>query len=203
MEPPDVVVTETDPFFLGLLGKRLKKKGSRFIAYLQDIYPDIAVACGKAKEGFLIKKLRRWLFGAYAAADRVVVLSRDMQERCIENGVLRERIRVIPNWSDVENLYPIKEGNAFRREHQLDDKFVVMYSGNMGVPHLLEPVLDAAERLKNEPDIEFLFVGGGVQKRRSRNWPSPEESGTPDFCLISQRHNWLTASAQPTSRLFL
>ena len=64
---PDIVITETDPFFLGFLGRRIQKRhGSRFIAYLQDIYPDIAVACGKAREGFSIRRLRRWLFGAYA-----------------------------------------------------------------------------------------------------------------------------------------
>ncbi len=162
---PDVVVTETDPFFLGFLGRRLQKRhGCQFVAYLQDIYPDIAVACGKAREGTLIRGLRRKLFGAYAAADRVVVLSRDMQERCVENGVAPGRIEIIPNWSDVTNLFPVKTNNAFRREHGLDGRFVVMYSGNMGVPHLLEPILDAAATLSSDPQVVFYFLGGGVQK---------------------------------------
>jgi len=162
---PDVVITETDPFFVGLLGRRLQKRlGCRFIAYLQDIYPDIAVACGKAREGLLIGRLRSWLFGAYSQADRVVVLSRDMKQRCIENGVLSERIEIIPNWSDVTALYPVKVNNAFRKEHGLDGKFVVMYSGNMGVPHLLEPILDAAEELAGDERVVVYFVGGGVQK---------------------------------------
>ncbi len=162
---PDIVVTETDPFFLGFLGRRIQKKqGSRFVAYLQDIYPDIAVACGKARDGWLIRQLRKRLFGAYAAADRVVVLSRDMRERCVQNGVATERLETIPNWSDVSSLYPVKSNNAFRREHGLEGKFVVMYSGNMGVPHLLEPLLDAAARLASDAEIVFYFVGGGVQK---------------------------------------
>ncbi|HVJ67863.1 MAG TPA: glycosyltransferase family 4 protein [Caulifigura sp.] len=162
---PDIVVTETDPFFLGFLGRRIQKhRGSRFVAYLQDIYPDIAVACGKAREGFLIRRLRAWLFAAYAAADRVVVLSRDMKERCIKNGVSADRIEIIPNWSDVTSLYPVKANNAFRREHHLEGKFVVMYSGNMGVPHLLMPVIEVAARLADDPNIVFYFVGGGVQK---------------------------------------
>jgi glycosyltransferase involved in cell wall biosynthesis len=162
---PDIVVTETDPFFLGFVGRRIqKRRGSRFIAYLQDIYPDIAVACGKARDGLFIRTLRSWLFGAYSRADRVVVLSRDMKQRCVENGVAPERIAVIPNWSDVTSLFPVKVNNAFRRAHGLGGKFVVMYSGNMGLPHLLEPVLDAAQLLADERDVEFMFVGGGVQK---------------------------------------
>ncbi|OAI56535.1 hypothetical protein AYO47_08925 [Planctomyces sp. SCGC AG-212-M04] len=163
---PDIVVTETDPFFLGFLGRRIqKRRGSRFVAYLQDIYPDIAVACGKVRDGRLIRTLRSWLFGAYSRADRVVVLSRDMKERCVKNGVAAERIAVIPNWSDVTSLFPVKANNAFRRQHGLEGKFVVMYSGNMGLPHLLEPVLDAAQFLTEEREVEFLFVGGGVQKQ--------------------------------------
>ncbi|QDT55855.1 putative glycosyl transferase [Caulifigura coniformis] len=162
---PDIVVTETDPFFVGLLGRRLQKRlGCRFIAYLQDIYPDIAVACGKAREGFLIGRLRSALFGAYSKADRVVVLSRDMKRRCIANGVSDDRIEIIPNWSDVTALYPVKVNNAFRKEHGLEGKVVVMYSGNMGVPHLLEPILDAAEGLAGDESVVFYFVGGGVQK---------------------------------------
>ncbi|MBX3441644.1 MAG: glycosyltransferase family 4 protein [Planctomyces sp.] len=162
---PDIVITETDPFFLGLLGKRLKRKfGCRFVAYLQDLYPDVAVAVGKARETLSIRRLRRALFGAYAAADRVVVLSRDMRERCAEHGVDERRIDIIPNWADVESLRPLKENNEFRRQQGLSDEFVVMYSGNMGLPHLLTPILDAAEQLNGRPDIRFLFVGEGVQK---------------------------------------
>jgi colanic acid biosynthesis glycosyl transferase WcaI len=162
---PDIVVTETDPFFVGLLGRQLKRKtGCRFVAYLQDIYPDVAVACGKAREGWLVRRLRRWLFGAYSEADRVIVLSRDMQERCVRNGIAAERIRVIPNWADVTGVYPIKSKNAFRREHGLEGRFVVMYSGNMGLPHLLAPLIDVAELLQEDVDVVFYFVGGGVQK---------------------------------------
>lgn len=163
---PDVVITETDPFFLGLLGRRLQRKlGARFVAYLQDIYPDVAVAVGKAKESWLVGRLRKVLFGAYSRADRVVVLSRDMKDRCVEHGVAESRIATIPNWADTELLRPIRENNAFRQQQGLEDRYVVMYSGNMGLPHLLTPILNAAERLRERKDIVFMFVGEGVQKR--------------------------------------
>jgi colanic acid biosynthesis glycosyl transferase WcaI len=163
---PDVVITETDPFFLGLLGRRLQRKlGARFVAYLQDIYPDVAVVVGKAKEGRMVRRLRKMLFGAYSRADRVVVLSRDMKTRCVEHGVTESRIATIPNWADTEQLTPIRTHNAFREQQGLGDRFVVMYSGNMGLPHLLTPILDAAAALQGRQDIVFLFVGEGVQKK--------------------------------------
>jgi glycosyltransferase involved in cell wall biosynthesis len=162
---PDIVVTETDPFFLGLLGRRLQKKlKCRFVAYLQDLYPDIAVACGMIREGAVVRTWRKALFGAYSRADRVVVLSRDMKERCVEHGVPESRLAIIPNWADTDGIRPIRNGNEFRGVQNLGDRFVVMYSGNMGTPHLLTPILDAAEQLKSREEIVFLFVGGGVQK---------------------------------------
>lgn len=163
---PDVVITETDPFFLGLLGRRLQSRlGCRFVAYLQDIYPDIAVAVGKASEGVLVRRWRAALFGAYRKADRVVVLSDDMKKRCIEHGVSPDRLVIIPNWADTENIRPVIGENQFRTAQGLGDKLVVMYSGNQGLPHLLTPILGAAEQLRDRSDIEFLFVGEGVQRK--------------------------------------
>ena len=163
---PDIVVTETDPFFLALLGKRLqRKRRCQFVAYLQDIYPDVAVAVGATREGVIARIVRGLIFGAYRVADRVVVLSRDMQLRCEKHGVRAERIRVIPNWADVDAVRPVTGPNEFRQAQGVDDKFVVMYSGNQGLPHLLAPILDAAEQLRSRPEIVFLFVGDGVQKQ--------------------------------------
>ncbi|WP_437191423.1 glycosyltransferase family 4 protein [Planctomicrobium sp. SH527] len=166
---PDIVITETDPFFLPLLGRFIQwRYRIPFVAYLQDIYPDIAIALGKAKEGRLTKTLRNLLVSSYNKADRVVVLCNDMKTRCIQNGVQEEHIDIIPNWADCRQIYPIKENNEFRKQHQLDGKFVVMYSGNLGMAHLLDPILDAAVELKSHPEIVFLFIGEGVQKERLR-----------------------------------
>jgi glycosyltransferase involved in cell wall biosynthesis len=140
-----------------------RKIGCRFVAYLQDIYPDVAVAIGKAREGFVVRRLRKVLFDAWRAADRVIVVSREMKERCIRHGVRPEQIDVITNWADTDAIRPVRDGNLFRDKQALGDRFVVMYSGNMGLPHLLTPVLDAAERLSHREDVVFIFIGGGVQ----------------------------------------
>jgi glycosyltransferase involved in cell wall biosynthesis len=162
---PDVVVTETDPFFLAFVGRWMQfRHGSRFVVYLQDIYPDIAVAVGKLHEGFVSRMLRRLLFGVYRRADRVVVLSRDMEQTCLRYGVPADRLRVIPNWADTRRVTPRKEANDFRRRHHLEEKFVVMYSGNLGLAHPLVPILDAAEQLKGNSRIQFVFVGDGARR---------------------------------------
>jgi colanic acid biosynthesis glycosyl transferase WcaI len=54
--------------------------------------------------------------------------------------------------------------NPFRAEHGLDDRFVVMYSGNMGLAHTLTPILEAATALRQNPHVCFVFIGDGARR---------------------------------------
>ncbi len=165
--PPDVVVVETDPPLLCLLGSFLKHwHGSKLVVYLQDIYPDIAVAMGKLPDGPVTRRLRRLMFSTYRRADRVVVLSRDMEQTLASGGVTRDRIARIPNWVDTRAITPMRIRNAFRHRHELDGQFVVMYSGNLGLCQRLEDVLEAADRLRDRHDVLFLLVGDGASRAR-------------------------------------
>jgi colanic acid biosynthesis glycosyl transferase WcaI len=162
---PDVAVVETDPPLLCLIGWYLKRlRGAKLIVYLQDIHPDIAVALGKIRNGWLTRALRRLMFRTYRAADRVVVLSRDMRDRVIDSGVAPERVVCIPNWIDTQQVRPVKHFNAFRERQCRGAKFVVMYSGNLGLCQRLEDVIAAASHLRDRRDILFLLVGEGVLK---------------------------------------
>ena len=164
MKRPDVIVVETDPFMLPTLGRFLKFwKRSKLVVYLQDIYPDIAIAVEQVKPGFLTKTVRFLLFGAYKRADRIIVLSHDMKRRLVEQGVKEQKIVIIPNWIDTKAVYPIKgEDNSFRKEQKLEGKFVVMHSGNMGLTQRLEQLVEVADGLRERKDICFLLVGGGA-----------------------------------------
>ena len=164
---PDVVVAQTDPFFLPLVAERMRQRnGCRMIVTLQDIYPDVMVGAGLLKEGRATRTIRRLLKRAYQRADRIVVLSRDMREKCMSWGLPEEKLTVIPNWSDTSKVRPIKERNEFRTQYGLEDAFIVMYSGNLGYAHLMEPFLRAAEQVQARPEIQFVIIGEGVQKPR-------------------------------------
>lgn len=163
---PDVVVVETDPFMLPTLGRLLKFwKRAKLVVYLQDIYPDVAIAVQKVSPGVITSTVRFLLFGAYKRADRIIVLSNDMKRRLVDQGVSAEKIVIIPNWIDTKVVYPIKgEANEFRKEQNLDGKFVVMHSGNMGLTQGLEQLVEVAERLRDRDDVCILLVGGGAAK---------------------------------------
>lgn len=169
MDRPAAIVVQTDPPILCLLGALLRRRHRcRLIVYLQDIYPDLAVALGKLSDSWLTRCLRNLMFGVYRQADRVVVLSADMQDVLLAAGVSPRRIVTVPNWTDTRCIVPQKSENAFRAQHSPAGQFLVMYSGNLGLSQQLDEVLQAAHLLRRRADIQFLLVGDGVSKARLR-----------------------------------
>lgn len=162
---PDVVVFETDPFLLPFVADRLRRRrGTKMVGYLQDIYPDIAVALGKVKEQAWVRRLRKKLFEVYTRSEAMVVLSTDMKSLLVDGGVPEDQIEIIPNWADTEAIRPPEGVNRFREEHGLVDKFLVMYSGNLGLTQRLEDFVQAAAKLQSDPNVHFAFIGQGARK---------------------------------------
>ncbi len=162
---PDVVVFETDPFLLPYVARRLgNTTACKTIGYLQDIYPDVAVALGKIRNSWAIQGLRSSLFSIYQKCSRMVVLSRDMQQLLIDSGVAADCVQVIPNWADTQLIQPVEGNNLFLERHQLHNRFVVMYSGNMGLTQRLEDFVEAAALLQDDDQIQFVFVGQGATR---------------------------------------
>lgn len=159
---PDVVVAETDPPLLGLLGAALKARWRcAFVYYCQDIYPDIALVTGGLRNPALLRLLACANDAAYNRADAIVVLGQDMQRRLSAKGIHPEKIVTIPNWADCAVIRPPPK-NHFRQ--QFGDRFVVMYSGNFGLAQELETVIETADRLRGEAHILFVLIGDGVRR---------------------------------------
>jgi colanic acid biosynthesis glycosyl transferase WcaI len=143
--------------------------GARLVVNIQDIYPDIAVALGMLRNVSSIRffeRMERWI---YRAADRVVVISEGFRQNLLRKGVRAEKVVVVPNWADPEAIQPSIPDNAFRREHSRPGEFVVLYSGGLSHNSHLQPVLEAARRLLDEP-FRFLIAGEGVHKERLMQW---------------------------------
>ena len=158
---PDVVVVETDPPLLCLIGWYLKRvRGAKLVVYLQDIHPDIGVALRKISNGPLRRLLRRIMFRTYRAADRVIVLSHDMPPpyhrfRCRPpSGSSASPTGSTPITCGRSRLQPLSRFALHNR-----GKFVVMYSGQPRACQRLEDVIAAADHLRERPDILFLLIG--------------------------------------------
>lgn len=166
---PDALVVESDPPMLGMLGAILRRwHGCKLVNYLQDLFPEVGLALGRLKPGLVTKTLHIMTQVGLHTADRVVVLGEDMKRRVEGRGVPGEKIAVVSNWSDTRIIRPQPPSEALRKAWGLDGRFVVMYSGNLGLSQSLEQVIAAAELLRDEP-VTFLFVGEGALRNRLKD----------------------------------
>ena len=127
---------------------------------LQDILPEAAVHVGLLKNKFLIQIFATLEKFAYRTATKISVIADGFVDNLRSKGVAANKIVQIPNWVDVNFIRPLpKENNPFRAAHNLDGKFVVLYSGNIALTQGLETVVKAAATLRDVPDIAFVIVG--------------------------------------------
>jgi glycosyltransferase involved in cell wall biosynthesis len=171
----DVIIAKTDPPLLSVLAAPIARwRRARLINWLQDIYPETAEALGLGR-GYLSRALHGALRAlrdrSLEASAMNVVLGERMAEFLAKRGIPADQVRIVPNFADGNlNEMPERAGNALRRSWEMDGKFVVGYSGNLGRAHDHATLLDAICRIEtaqraageSERPIAFLFIGGGA-----------------------------------------
>lgn len=215
----DVLFVPSPPLTNGVAGFVLSRlRRMPFIYNVQDIYPDVAVRLGVLKSRRVIRLFERMEGFVYRKASAISVISESFRRNLGAKGVPDGKLRVIPNFVDSDFVTPLPRLNAFSKEQGLDDHFVALFSGNVGMSQGLDTVLEAAQRLADTPDILFLIVGNGTTKpglieraatmglQNVRFLPFqpyervPELYATADVCLIPLRRG-LSEDSVP-SKLF-
>ncbi|MFC2089138.1 glycosyltransferase family 4 protein [Bacteroidota bacterium] len=177
------VLLVSNPPLLPLLSYFLRNKQTlRFRILIYDIYPDILI-----RSGFLSKKsfIARWWSKkneqAFKQALKLFTISEEMKN-VLGQYAPSGRWEVIYPWVDTTFIKPIpKEENPFVKHHKLQDKTIVLYSGNMGVSHNLLPVLHVAKKLDGVSDYFFLFIGEGAEKKRLLAYTKENALGNTQF----------------------
>jgi colanic acid biosynthesis glycosyl transferase WcaI len=165
---PDVVMV-VEPALLAapiaLLAARLV--GARTVLHVQDLEVEAAFTVGHLGKGGFLAKLGTWFDRAVTRGfDRIITISNRMAQKITAKGVEPLKVLVIRNWVDVEKIKPLTVPSPYRRELDLPEKaFVVLYAGNIGVKQGVRIVIDAAERLADDPRIVFVIAGEGPMRR--------------------------------------
>lgn len=162
----DIFVALTDPPIIGLVALALARwQGSKFVFLCEDIYPEAGRLLAGVENHAINGTLDRVSRLLVKKADRVIALGETMRQRLIEGkGANPSKVSVIHNWTDCDLIIPGSKKNRFSLAHGLADKFVVMHSGNLGLSQNLPGLIDAAERLRNIPDLVVMIVGEGASK---------------------------------------
>jgi colanic acid biosynthesis glycosyl transferase WcaI len=169
----DLVIAMTSPPLVSFIGAWFARlRGIQFCYWIMDLNPDEALAAGWLTPNSIAARLLEGCSRfSLRKASKIVVLDHFMQKRILEKDIEPKKISVIPPWShDADVRYDAEGRVRFRKCHGLDGKFVVMYSGNHSPCHPLDTILSAAKKLSENREVAFLFVGGGSQFRKVKQF---------------------------------
>lgn len=162
------VMLVSNPPFVPLLAHYLrKKKNLTFCILIYDIYPDVLERAGYfSNQSWIAKLWRKTNRKAYQQATQLYTISEGMKEVLTQYAPSNLWMVVYP-WVDTSFIKPIpKSDNPFVKKYNLQNKTVVLYSGNMGATHDLMTVMKVAKALENCSDYFFLLIGDGAEKQR-------------------------------------
>lgn len=159
------------PPFLFVVGYLLNiLQGRRYVCLVYDLYPDIAERLGYIKKNNIIYKIwDRCNKSFFRRAEYIIVPSEAMKDLIDEKVSIprNDKVKVIYNWADGSFLKPLdKKDNWFSRKYGFTNKLTVLYAGNIGLFHQLETLIEAADKLRNNKNIQFVFIGEGGKKPR-------------------------------------
>jgi len=163
------VLFSTSPPLIGIVATIVRMfRGVPLVYWAMDLNPDQLIAMGKiSSHGLIARFLQTINRMILQNATLVVALDRFMVQRLyLSRAKLKDKLVIIPPWPHEQAIDPIEHAdNPFRERLKLDGKFVVMYSGNHSPSNPLKTLLEAAVRMKDDPEVRFFFVGGGIGKK--------------------------------------
>lgn len=172
--PADFIFTGSGPPSQGVIVGLAKKfsRGKKVIYNLQDIFPDSLITSEICDKNSLLFKIGRKMENfTYRNADLIITITDDMKRNVVEKGVNQEKVKVIRNWIDTDRVVPIdrKQNKLFDELKLPKDKFYVVYAGNIGKVQGIEVIVEAAKRLTDNPDIQFIIFGNGSEEERIKS----------------------------------
>jgi len=209
----DLILVPSPPLTNGITADLLSRfYRIPFIYNVQDIWPDVVIRAGVLTNSTLIAFFRRMEGYIYKRASEITVLSRQMKGALTAKGVPAEKLHIIPTCQDPDFVRPLPRQNDFSASQQINEKFVVLFAGNVGHSQGLDTVLESARLLEDKSDILFLIIGNGVAKSSLEDYARklnlsnvrflpyqphariPEIYASADVCLVPLKRGFTTES---------
>ena len=163
----DIVISTSPQFFNGLAGyfvSRLKR--AAWVLEIRDLWPESILAVGAVTNKRVIKVLEGIERFVYRKADHIVSVTHAFKDHISKNGALEEDISVIRNGVDLSFFEDAPSDVEFAKHIGVEDKFVASYVGTHGMAHGLDLIIEAADRLRDHPNIMFVMAGDGSERKR-------------------------------------
>lgn len=164
---PDIVISADTPLVAQKqISQHCKNKNIKFVFWLQDIISIAAKSILTQKFGpvggiigVVFKYIEKNIL---KRSDHIVTISDEFVKIISDWGINKNKITVIPNWSPIEQIPVLPKDNAFSLKYNINNKFVVLYSGTMGMKHNPHIISEAAKTLQGDTDIIFIIITDGL-----------------------------------------
>jgi len=195
-----IIIVSTIPTTIGLapLLNKFFKKNVHYI--WQDIYPDLVIHLGAITQSSLLARSMRWLNEkSLPYVDHIIVLCDDMKTYVAQHyqGAWTNNVVVINNWENPDEIVPLSKDNPWARVSGYYEKFIVLYSGNIGLFQDFDTIIQAAKLLQYDRNVVFLFVGEGGSKKDIQDTVRTKNLQNVDFMsyVPQEDYNKLLATA--------
>jgi len=133
---------------------------------VRDLWPQAATSLGELEDNFITRSIETMMKLCYRKAKQIVVVTQGIMNALIDAGIDDKKIHLITNGVDHEIYYPGQRENSreIYRELGCKNKFIVLYTGVIGIIHGVSIIGEAAKLLKDHLDIAFVIIGDGVKK---------------------------------------
>jgi glycosyltransferase involved in cell wall biosynthesis len=162
----DIIWGTSPPLFQALTSMMVASlKRKPFVFEVRDLWLDFAKELKVVNNHFILSFLKRLETILYKKANKIIVNSPGFIP-FIEKKINKDKVSLIPN-GVITREFEVegKRVENFRKNLDLEDKFIVMYVGNVGVANDIDCIIESAEILRDYDDIIFLIVGGGIKKK--------------------------------------
>jgi colanic acid biosynthesis glycosyl transferase WcaI len=140
-----------------------------FTYEIQDMWPETLQATGMLNNRRALAAVAQFARWVYRRAALIRVISPGFRDNLISKGVPPDKIQVISNWVDIDFYRPVEPDLALAQQVGLASRFNIMYAGTIGLAQGLESILDAAGLVQELPEIQFVFVGDGIDLPRLKS----------------------------------
>ena len=178
---------------LGVIGKVIKR--AKYVYNIQDFNPEQVEVVGFSKSPMLIKLAKAFDKFSCKCSDCVIVVGRDMQQT-LEQRFKGKKVPcnvVINNWINEEEIYPLESEHErvqqFKEQYDLQNKFVIMYSGNIGLYYDLENIIKVIGEFKEREDVVFAFVGDGTVKQQIEEYSIQNQLSNVTFIPYQKKED--------------
>lgn len=166
-EKPDVVICSS-PSLLSFIGAKYiaQKTKSRLIFEVRDIWPLTLIDIGGYKKNNPFIKMLQWVEEkAYKESDKIVSNLENAIEHIEKFGVSSTKFTWVPNGFSLEEACRAHPLNESLLSQIPGNKFVIGYTGTIGVANALDILIYAADILRDYDDIIFVLIGDGKEKK--------------------------------------